>query len=137
MKTKLLLTGAAVLMLSIAVTVPVWAHHAFAAEFDATKPVSLRGNVMKVELINPHAWFHIDVKGDDGRVTRWMIEGAAPNALLRRGFTQDSLPIGTEIVVQGYRAKDGANRANGSNITYTDGRKLFIGSTGTGAPVEQ
>jgi hypothetical protein len=137
MKTKLLLTGAAVLLLSIAVTVPVWAHHAFAAEFDATKPVSLRGNVMKVELINPHAWFHIDVKGDDGRVTRWMIEGAAPNALLRRGFTQDSLPIGTEIVVQGYRAKDGANRANGSNITYTDGRKLFIGSTGTGAPVEQ
>jgi hypothetical protein len=125
------------LLLAAAAAVPVWAHHAFAAEFDATKPVTLRGNVMKVELINPHAWFHIDVREQDGKVTRWMVEGAAPNALLRRGFTQDSLPIGTEIIVQGYRAKDGANRANGSNITYTDGRKLFIGSQGTGAPVEQ
>jgi hypothetical protein len=137
MRTRLLLIAAAALVLTTAVAVPVWAHHAFAAEFDATKPVSLRGNVMKVELINPHAWFHIDVKGEDGKVTRWMIEGAAPNALLRRGFTQDSLPIGTEIFIQGFRAKDGANRANGSNITYADGRKLFIGSTGTGAPVEQ
>ena len=135
MRTKLFLVvlGAALLLTPVA----LWAHHAFAAEFDSTKPVSLRGNVMKVELINPHAWFHMDVKGDDGKVTRWMVEGAAPNALLRRGFTQDSLPIGTEIVVQGFRAKDGANRANGSSITYTDGKKLFIGSTGTGAPVEQ
>jgi hypothetical protein len=134
MRTKVFLSLAAAVLLA---PVSLWAHHAFAAEFDATKPLTLRGTVQKVELINPHAWIHIDVKEADGKVTRWAIEGAAPNALLRRGFNQESLPIGTEVVVQGFRAKDGANRANGSNITYTDGRKLFIGSTGTGAPVEQ
>src|SRR5215831_9583601 len=109
--------------------VPVWAHHAFAAEFDATKPIKFKGTVTKMEWINPHAWIHIDVKGDDGKVTAWMIEAAAPNALLRRGWTKSSLPPGVEILVEGYQAKDGANRANGSIITFTDGRKPFVGSS--------
>ncbi len=134
MRTRLFLCVAALLML---VPVSLWAHHAFAAEFDSTKPVKLRGTVMKMDWINPHAWIHIDVKATDGKVTRWMIEAAAPNAMLRRGFNQDSLPIGTEILIEGFQAKDGANRANGSSITYPDGKKLFIGSQGTGAPTEQ
>ena len=108
---------------------PASAHHAFAAEYDAKKHVILKGTVTKMEWINPHAWIHIDVKGDDGKVTPWMIEAAAPNALLRRGWTKQSLLAGTEIVVEGYQAKDGANRANGSIITFTDGKKLFVGSS--------
>jgi hypothetical protein len=124
----IVITAAAILV----ATVPVWAHHAFAAEFDASKPIKFRGTVTKMEWINPHAWIHIDVKGDDGKVTSWMIEAAAPNALLRRGWTKASLPAGTEILVEGYQAKDGANRANGSIITFTDGRKLFVGSSGEG-----
>ena len=107
---------------------PVWAHHAFAAEFDAEKPIKCKGTVTKMEWINPHAWIHIDVKGEDGKVTSWMIEAAAPNSLLRRGFTKESLLAGTEIVVEGFQAKDGSNRANGSVITFADGRKLFVGN---------
>jgi len=108
---------------------PVWAHHAFAAEFDSSKPIKLKGTVTMMEWINPHAWIHIDVKGEDGKVSPWMIEAAAPNSLLRRGFTKNSLPVGTEILVEGYQAKDEAKRANGSIITFADGRKLFIGSS--------
>ena len=105
-----------------------WAHHAFAAEFDADKPVKFKGTVKKMEWINPHAWIRINVKGEDGQTTEWMVEAAAPNALLRRGWTKQSLLPGTEILVEGYQAKDGANRANGSVITFTDGRKLFVGN---------
>ena len=108
---------------------PTWAHHAFAAEFDAQKPVKLKGTVAKVEFINPHSWIHIDVKDTDGKVTRWMVEGGSPNALFRRGVTKDALPQGTEISVDGYQAKDGSNRANGRDITFADGRKLFVGGS--------
>ena len=113
---------------------PVVAHHAFSAEFDADMPVSLKGTVTKMEWVNPHSWIHIDVTKDDGTVESWMIEGGAPNALLRRGFNKNSLPPGIIIAVEGYQAKDGAMRANGRDITFEDGSKLFVGSSGTGAP---
>lgn len=113
---------------------PAPAHHAFAAEFDAKKPIKLRGTVTKVEWINPHAWIHIEVKKADGAVEQWMIEGGTPNTLFRRGVNKNSLPPGTEIIVDGYQAKDGTLKGNGRDITFPDGRKLFIGSTGTGAP---
>jgi hypothetical protein len=116
---------------------PVFAHHAFAAEFDAKRPVKLRGTVIKMEWINPHAWIHVDVKGPDGKVVNWMIEAGTPNTLFRRGFTKNSLAVGTEILVDGYQSKDGSNRANGRDVTFTDGRKLFLGSSGTGAPYDE
>ncbi len=122
--------GAAVLYGAISVS----AHHSFAAEFDANKPLQLRGTVAKVEWINPHTWIHIDVKDTDGSVERWMIEGGTPNTLLRRGLTRNSLPQGTEIMVDGYRAKNGTNRANGRDLTFPDGRKLVMGTSGLGAP---
>jgi len=134
--TKLVLSVAGVAMLFSAVA-PLWAHHSFAAEFDAGKPVKLRGTVTEVEWINPHSWIHIDVKGADGKVASWMVEGGSPNALLRRGFTKASLPVGTEILIEGYQAKDGSTRANGRDITFADGKKLFLGATGTGAPDEK
>lgn len=137
-----MMTLAASLLVSALLAAPLAApalagHHAFAAEFDANRPVKLQGTVTRVEWINPHAWIHIEVKGDDGKAVVWMIETAAPNSMLRRGFSRDSLPVGTEILIEGFRARDGANRANGSSVTYKDGRKLFIGSQGTGAPVSQ
>ena len=119
---------------SLLATAVVSAHHSFAAEFDANKPITLRGTVAKVEWINPHTWIHIDVKDADGKIERWMVEGGTPNTLLRRGLTRTSLPEGTEIVVDGYRARNGSNRANGRDVTFPDGRKLFMGSSGTGAP---
>jgi len=128
--------GAAALLVSAA-AVPALAHHSFAAEFDAKKPVHLKGTVTKMEWINPHSWIHIDVKKDDGTVEHWMVEGGAPNALLRRGWNKNSLPAGTEIIVDGFQAKDGATRANGRDITFPDGKKLFVGSSGTGAPDER
>jgi len=124
--------GAALFSLGLAA--PVLAHHAFSAEFDARKPVKLEGTVSKMQWINPHAWIHVDVKRPDGKLETWMIEGGTPNTLFRRGFTKDSLKTGTRIVVEGYRAKDGSLRANGRDITFPDGRKLFMGSSGTGAP---
>src|SRR6202789_567116 len=110
----------------LAVTLPAWAHPSFPSEFDVTKPVKLEGMVTKMEWINPHSWIHIDVKNPDGTVTSWMVEGGSPNSLLRRGFTKHSLEPGTVIVVEGYQAKYGANRANGPNLSCPDGKKLFI-----------
>ena len=127
MRTKILI-GAAVASL-IAAAVPAWAHHSFAAEFDINKPVKLEGTVTSMEWINPHSWIHLDVKGPDGKVISWMVEGGSPNILLRRGFTKKSLERGTVIIVDGYQAKTGENRANGANITFTDGRRLFLGGS--------
>jgi hypothetical protein len=129
MRTKILIT-AAILGLPVA----AWAHHSFAAEFDINKPVKLQGTVTSMEWINPHSWIHMDVKNADGTVTSWMIEGGSPNALLRRGFTKNSLPVGSEIMVEGYQAKDSSNRANGRDLTFADGRKLFLGSAANDAP---
>ena len=108
---------------------PVWAHHSFAAEFDSTKPVKLHGVVTKMDWINPHSWIHIDVKGEDGKVVNWAIECGSPNTMFRHGLNKDSLPVGTEINVDGYLAKDGENKANGRDVTLADGRKLFLGSS--------
>jgi hypothetical protein len=113
------------------------AHHAFSAEFDANKPVKLRGNVSKMDWINPHAWLHLDVKDANGAVVSWMIELGPPNALIKRGWSKQSVPVGLEVLVEGYRAKDGALRANGRDVTFPDGRKFFAGSSGTGAPDER
>jgi hypothetical protein len=115
-------------------SVPVWAHHAFNSEFDANKHVNLKGVVTKMEWINPHAWMHIDVKKPDGTVEKWMVETGTPNTLLRRGITKSSLLAGTEVVVDGYQAKDGSLRVNGRDVTLPDGQTLFLGSAGTGAP---
>jgi len=128
MRNKLMLLSAAA-GLVLAAAAPVWAHHAFAAEFDANKPVKFSGTVVKVDFINPHSWIHLDVKDASGKVTRWMIEGGSPNTLFRRGITKDSLPEGTQITVDGYQAKDGSNKANGRDVTYADGRKIFLSNS--------
>jgi hypothetical protein len=109
--------------------VPGRAHHAFAAEFDASRPLKLHGTVTEWEMVNPHSWIHIDVKGDDGKVVPWMVEAGSPNSLLRLGFTKNSLPAGTELVIEGYQAKDRTNLAVGKNITFKDGKRLFLGGS--------
>ena len=146
---KRLLVVASVVALVASVSPTLLAHHAFGAEFDANRPVLLKGKVSKLEWVNPHAWIHMTVvcsgtaaKPNDpvcigkkaGETEEWMVEGGTPNTLLRRGITRDSLTIGTEIVVDGYQSKDHTARANGRDVTYPDGRKLFLGSSGTGAP---
>jgi hypothetical protein len=115
---------------------PLRAHHAFAAEFDARRPVSFKGTVSKVEWVNPHVWIHVDVKKPDGTKEAWAIEGGTPNVLFRRGVTKQSLKAGVEVAIDGYQAKDGTHRANGRDLTLTSGQKLFLGSSGTGAPYE-
>jgi hypothetical protein len=128
--------GAVAVALLCCAAAPVSAHHSFAAEFDANQPVTLKGTIVRMEWINPHSWLHIDVKNPDGTTTPWMIEGATPNTLLRRGFSRDAVKAGTEITIVGYRAKNGANRANGRDLVLPDGSRLFMASPGTGAPDE-
>ena len=132
---KVVAAACAACLLSVAAA-PALAHHAFGAEFDASKPILLEGVVTEMEWINPHAWIHLDVTLPDGSVEKWMVEGGPPNSLVRRGFTKNSLLPGTEIVVDGYQAIDGSNRANGRNLTLPDGTHLFLGSSGTGAPLD-
>ena len=134
MRIQLFVAVAAVCLLSNVAPTAVRAHHAFNSEFDAAKPVKLTGTVKKMEWINPHSWLTIDVKRTDGTIETWEIEAGAPNAMFRRGFNKNSLPIGTEVVVNGFQAKDGRKRANGRDISFPDGKKLFMGSSGTGAP---
>ena len=134
MRTRSLLVGVGVVLLVVVAFAPVRAHHAFAAEFDAASPIELSGTVVRMEWVNPHTWIHIDVAQPDGAQERWMIEGGPPTSLLRRGFTKESLLAGTEIFVAGFRAKDGSQKANGRDVTFADGSKLFLGSSGTGAP---
>jgi Family of unknown function (DUF6152) len=119
--------------LTLGAALPMLAHHAFASEFDEKRPVKLEGKVTKVELINPHSWIHIEVTDAAGKATPWMIEGGSPNSLFRNGFTKKSLEIGTVIVVDGYQAKDGANRAVGKDLTTRDGKRLFLGGSAPGA----
>src|SRR5262245_31966968 len=133
MNTKRVLTST-LGAIGLALVGQVGAHHAFSTEFDAAKPITLRGTISRVEWINPHAFIHLDVKGDDGKIVTWMIEAGSPNTLVRRGMTRDSIPAGTEVVVFGYRHRNGSNAANGRDVTLPDGRRLFITSPGTGAP---
>ena len=134
MKAKLAVAIAVIGLIGAATTMSLSAHHAFAAEFDANKPVKFEGTVTRMQWINPHVWLHMEVKKPDGTVENWAFEAGTPNVLFRRGFTKDSLLPGTKIIIDGYQAKDGSRRANGRDITFPDGKKLFMGSSGTGAP---
>jgi hypothetical protein len=136
MRQKLVVIVAGLALCLTGMAVSLSAHHAFAAEFDANKPVQMKGVVTKMEWLNPHVWLHMDVKQPDGTVENWAFEAGTPNVLFRRGFTRKSLMPGTVVVIDGYRAKDGSRRANGRDLTFEDGNKLFMGSSGTGAPYE-
>jgi Family of unknown function (DUF6152) len=136
MRRKLVVIVAGLALGATGMAVSLSAHHAFAAEFDANKPVQMKGIVTKMEWLNPHVWLHMDVKQPDGTVENWAFEAGTPNVLFRRGFTRKSLLPGTVVVIDGYRAKDGSRRANGRDLTFEDGKKLFMGSSGTGAPYE-
>ena len=137
MRTTLLAGVAAVGLLLVLAPRALLAHHAFNSEFDAQRPVKFKGTVTKMLWVNPHAWIYVDVKKPDGSTEEWMVEAGTPNTLLRRGFTKQSLLPGTEISVDGYQSKDGSRRANGRDLTLPDGRTLFLGSAGTGAPDEE
>jgi hypothetical protein len=138
MRARLVLGAIAVAAMSLLLAqAPVSAHHAFSAEFDANKPIKFQdATVTRVQLINPHSWIYVDVKQPDGKVENWAIEAGSPNILMRRGITKDTVKVGTKIVVEGYQSKDGSRRANGRDLTLPDGTKLFLGSSGTGAPYE-
>ena len=124
MKTKLIIGIAVVSLLASAL--PLWAHHAFASEFDATKPLTLEGTLKKWEMINPHSWFHIDVKQPNGQTVEWMVEGGSPNSLIRLGVTKETVPIGTKLKITAYQARDGANRAVGRDFLLPNGQRLFL-----------
>ena len=136
MRTRLIVAVAGLCLLLAGTSVSLSAHHAFAAEFDSTKPVTFKGTVTKMEWTNPHVWLHLDVKKPDGQVENWAFEAGTPSVLFRRGFTKNSLLPGVEVVVDGYQSKDGSKRANGRDLTLSDGKKMFLGSSGTGAPYE-
>ena len=137
MRTQLCVAVAGLGFLAALTAKPVVAHHAFAAEFDAKRPVKFKGTVTRMVWVNPHAWIYVDVKKPDGSVEEWMVEAGTPNTLMRRGFTKQSLQSGTEITVDGYQSKDGSLRMNGRDVTLPNGQTLFLGSAGTGAPYDE